>query len=262
MLRGELSGLKVLVTRPLHQAAPLCELIEQAGGQAVPFPLLAVEAVAESDALRWLLDHLADFWLAIFISPNAVRFGIEAAARHGGVPATLLLAAVGEGSRRELESRLGRPVDLVPGERFDSEGLLALPQLQQVANRRVVIFRGNGGRELLAETLRARGAQVDYAEVYRRLPLPAPDRATLARWIGGAVNAVTVTSSEALQTLHDGLDEEGRDWLLGLPLFVVSERCAALARQLGFRQSVQVAHHASDRAIMESLASWARRRAG
>ncbi|HEY0722227.1 MAG TPA: uroporphyrinogen-III synthase [Gammaproteobacteria bacterium] len=250
------------MTRPFHQAGPLCELIEQAGGQAVPFPLLAVEAVVESDALSRLLDHLADYWLAIFISPNAVRFGIEAAARHGGVPAPLLLAAVGEGSRRELESRLGRAVDLVPGERFDSEGLLALPQLQQVANRRVVIFRGNGGRELLAETLRARGAQVDYAEVYRRLPLPAPDRATLARWMSGAVNAVTVTSSEALQTLHDGLDEAGRDWLRGLPLFVVSERCAALARQLGFRQAVQIARHASDRAIMESLASWARRRAG
>ncbi|HEY0635866.1 MAG TPA: uroporphyrinogen-III synthase [Gammaproteobacteria bacterium] len=261
MPKGELAGLKVLVTRPSHQAGALCELIEAAGGKAVAFPLLEVDGVEETAPLRQLLDHLTDYWLAIFISPNAVRFGLEAAARHGGIPATLQLAAVGEGSRRELEQRLGRRVDLVPQQHFDSEGLLALPALQQVAGKRIVIFRGNGGRELLAETLRERSAQVDYAEVYRRHPTAAPERATLAGWIAGGVNAVTVTSSAALQALHDMLDEAGRDWLFDTPLFVVSERCAALARQLGFRQPVQVARHAADRAIMESLAAWARSKA-
>src|SRR5512139_759379 len=100
MPRGELNGLKVLVTRPEHQAGPLCELIRQAGGEAVQFPVLAVEPAEVNDALRSLLEHLDDYWLAIFISPNAVRFGITAAARHGGIPATLQHAAVGEGSRR------------------------------------------------------------------------------------------------------------------------------------------------------------------
>jgi len=261
MARGELAGLKVLVTRPAHQAGPLCELIRLAGGEAVPFPVLAVEAADESDSLQ-LLAHLHHYWLAIFISPNAVRFGIEAAARRGGLPATLKIAAVGEGSRRELEQRLGRPVDLVPQERYDSEALLALPALQQVAGKKIIIFRGNGGRELLAQTLRERGAQVDYAEVYRRTQASAPDHATLSRWIGGEVNAITVTSSEGLQNLYGMMDERGRDWLLGLPLFVVSERCAALAQQLGFRLKAHIARHASDEAIVESLAGWARCNAG
>lgn len=262
MPRGELRGLKVLVTRPVHQAGPLCELIEQAGGEAVAFPVLAVEPAEESGSLRHLLEHLNDYWLAIFISPNAVRFGIEAAALHGGMPASLLLAAVGEGSRRELEQRLKRSAELVPAERFDSEGLLALPALQQVAGKKIVIFRGSGGRELLAQTLRERGAQVDYAEVYRRVQTRAPDNATLSHWINGGVNAITVTSSEGLQNLYGMMNARGRDWLLTMPLFVVSERCAALAQQLGFRQPAHIAHHASDQAIMETLAGWAGRKTG
>lgn len=262
MPRGELSGLKVLVTRPVHQAGPLCELIEQAGGEAVAFPVLAVEPAGETDSLHHLLEHLNDYWLAIFISPNAVRFGIEAAARHGGMPASLLLAAVGEGSRRELEQRLKRSADLVPAERFDSDGLLALPALQHVAGKKIVIFRGSGGRELLAQTLRERGAQVDYAEVYRRMQTRAPDNATLSHWISGGVNAITVTSREGLQNLYGMMDERGRDWLLSMPLFVVSERCASLAQQLGFRQPAHIAQHASDQAIMETLAGWAGRKTG
>lgn len=262
MPRGELNGLKVLVTRPVHQAGPLCELIKQAGGEAILFPLLAVEAAAETNSLRQLLGHLDGYWLAIFISPNAVRFGIEAAARHGGIPANLQIAAVGEGSRRELQQRLGRRVDLVPQARYDSEALLALPALQQVAGKRIVIFRGSGGRELLAQTLCERGAQVDYAEVYQRMQTSAPDRATLTCWMSGGVNAITVTSSEGLQNLYGMMDEAGRDWLLGMPLFVVSERCALLAQQLGFRLKAHIARHASDQAIVESLAEWARCNAG
>ena len=262
MPRGELADLKVLVTRPAHQAGPLCRLIEEAGGVAVSFPVLSVTAMEETEAMQSLLDHLNDYWLAIFISPNAVRFGIEAAARHGGLPAGLHIAAVGEGSRRELEQRLKRTVDFVPEGRYDSEGLLALPALQQVAGKKIVIFRGGGGRELLAETLRERGAQVDYAEVYRRMPTTPPDSATLSRWIEGGVNAITVTSSEGLQNLYGMMDARGRDWLLTMPLFVVSERCAELAQQLGFKSRAHIAQPASDQAIMESLAGWARHNKG
>jgi len=262
MPRGELAGLKVLVTRPVHQAGPLCDLIRQAGGEAIPFPVLAVEAAEESASLQQLLTHLQHYWLAIFISPNAVRFAIEAAAPYGGLPATLKIAAVGEGSRRELEQRLGRCIDFVPLERFDSESLLALPALQQVAGKKIIIFRGSGGRELLAQTLRERGAQVDYAEVYRRTQTPPPDQTTLSHWICGGVNVITVTSSEGLHNLYGMMDQRGRDWLLNMPLFVVSERCATLAQQLGFRKAAHIARHASDQAIVESLAEWARDNAG
>lgn len=254
---SELQALRVLVTRPVHQAGPLCELIEQAGGQAVRFPVLAVEPLPESAPLAAILAQLDRYDLAIFISHNAVRFGIAAAARHGGIPATLRLAAVGEGSRRELERQLGRAVDLAPQGRFDSEALLALPPLQQVAGQAILIVRGAGGRELLAATLRQRGARVDYAEVYRRLRPRRPEPQTLAAWRAGGVNIITVTSNEGLQNLYEMVGVAARDWLLDMPLLVVSERSAALARELGFRQPPLVAASASEPSIVETLARWA-----
>jgi uroporphyrinogen-III synthase len=261
MAKGELDGIKVLVTRPAAQASHLCELIEQAGGEAVRFPLLAVEA-ANSPQLHHLLARLDSYDLAIFISPNAVRFAVEAAAPYGGIPATLPIAAVGDGSRRALEQQLGRTVDLVPQGRYDSEALLALPQLQWLSGKRIIIFRGNGGRELLADTLRQRGATVDYAEVYQRLRPQAVSPATVAAWQRGAVNIITVTSNESLQNLYEMVAGQQRDWLLGMPLLVVSERGATLAQQLGFRHPALIAGNASDEAIVTTLAGWARERTG
>lgn len=258
MAKGELSGIKVLVTRPAEQAGPLCELIEKAGGEAFRFPLLAIEAVTATPELQEQLAQLDHYDLAIFISPNAVRYAIEAAAPFGGIPYTLSLAAVGQGSRRELEKQLGRPVDIAPEERYDSETLLAHPDLQEVSGQRILIFRGNGGRELLAETLRQRGATVDYAEVYRRLT-PAPASAeTIAAWQRDGVNAVTATSNESLQNLYEMVTGPARDWLLGTQLLVVSARAAALAQELGFRHPALIADNASDEAIVATLTGWAR----
>lgn len=253
----DLNGLGVLVTRPAHQADALCRLIEQAGGRAIRFPVLAIAAPHDRQAALATVARLAHYDLAIFVSPNAVELGLDLIEKQGGLPAGLRLAVVGEGSGRTLRARLGRGPDLQPSGRYDSEGLLALPELQQVAGWRIVIFRGDGGRELLGQTLRERGAVVDYAEVYRRERPAADVQALAAQLKAGAVDIVTVTSSEGLRNLLELAGADNAVRLRQLPLVVVSERTAALAEALGFSQPAHVAALASDAGLVEAVARWA-----
>jgi len=124
-------------------------------------------------------------------------------------PAGLRVATVGRGSERELQ-RHGFAAVIAPTERFDSEGLLDLPELRQVEGKRVVIFRGESGRELLGETLTARGAMIEYAECYRRGRPTADSAPLLALCARHELDAFTVTSSEGLGNLHAMLGEAGR----------------------------------------------------
>jgi uroporphyrinogen-III synthase len=139
----------------------------------------------------------------------------------------------------------------------DSEALLALPQLQDLSGQRILIIRGVGGRELLCETLRARGAAVNYAEVYQRTRPDSDTRDILAAWAQGAVDVVTVTSGEALQNLVAMLGEPGRGRLLTTPLVVVSGRMVQQALALGFT-SPRLAEAAGDAALMAALIAWRR----
>ncbi|MCW8918166.1 MAG: uroporphyrinogen-III synthase [Gammaproteobacteria bacterium] len=255
MPKTELSGLTILVTRPAHQAAPLCRLIEAAGGEPLRLPALVIHDNGDDPALRQRLAHLSDYQIAIFVSPNAVTFGLDAIRRSGGLLDSLLLATVGKGSANALCQQSGRRPDLVPRESYDSEALLQLEPLQHVSGKRILIIRGSGGRELLAETLRQRGARVDYAEVYRRAPPPPPaDTQWLKR-----TDIITLTSGEALGNLVTLTPQALRDTLYEKPLVVVSERAAQRARQLGFRREVLVTPLAGDAAIVATLIEWAQR---
>lgn len=257
MRQPDLHGRGVLVTRPAHQADTLCRLIEEAGGRAIRFPVLAIAPPHDMTVPLATVARLAQYELAIFVSPNAVEYGLDLIEAQGGLPAGLRLAVVGEGSARALRARLGRGPDLQPTERYDSEGLLALPELQQVAGWRVVIFRGDGGRELLGQTLRERGAAVEYAEVYRRERPSADAQALAAQLAAGAVDIVTVTSSEGLRNLLELAGVTNAAQLKLLPLVVVSERTAGLAKDLGFVQPAVIAALASDAGLVEAVACWA-----
>ncbi len=255
--RVDLDGLRVLVTRPPHQAGHLCDLIAASGGHPVRFPLLAIRDLSANPAVQARLSRLAEYHLAIFISPNAVRFGLAAINRHLGLPSTIKLATVGRGSALALEQALGRAPDIVPTEHYDSEGLLALPALQQVSGQRVLVIRGEGGRELLTDTLRQRGATVDHLEVYRR-KCPVPD-VSVTEWLD-KTDIITITSSEALQNLMALTPAAQRTQLLTKPLVVVSERTAALAQALGFHHPVIITKHAADEAILQALIDWTHRK--
>jgi len=240
MSSGPLAGRRILVTRPRGQAAGLAGLIRREGGEPILLPAIEIKDLADPNPFFELADRLDAFDLAIFISPNAVHkaLGLLRLRRPGKHwPARLRVAALGPGSRRALEQSGFREV-LAPALHADSEALLALPGLAEVAGLHVVIFRGEGGRELLGETLAARGARVEYAACYRRTrPDPGPG-ALSAAWARGAVDAVTVSSGEGLANLFEMPGLPQRRWLTDRPLFVPHGRIAEDAARLGVREIV------------------------
>ena len=252
-MSGPLAGRAVLVTRPAHQAAALAQAVREAGGEAVEFPALAVEAVPGHE-LAAALARLAGADFAIFISPNAAQFGMAAIRSAGGLSRGTGVLAVGGGTARSLAAQGVAGVVVPDGQ--DSEALLALPQLQDVAGRRVVIVRGVGGRPLLGDTLRARGARVDYLECYRRARPLADAAPLLARWQAGRIDAVTVTSAETLENLAALLGEAGTPLLARTPLFVPHEKIADAARRFGIAQVV--ATPAGDAGLVQGLVNWFR----
>jgi uroporphyrinogen-III synthase len=142
------------------------------------------------------------------------------------------VVTIGKSSEREL-ARHGIHDVISPPLRFDSEALLELPELIDVAGKRVIIFRGDGGRELLGDTLIARGARIDYLSCYRR-GKPQTDPAPLLKlWEQGRLDAVTLTSSEGLRNFFDMVGRLGQAWLRKTPAFVPHARIAEQARVLG-----------------------------
>lgn len=251
---GPLQGLRILVTRPARQAGPLCDLIRAAGGEPVRLPALAIEPPRDPASAGRIVARLTDFDLAIFISPNAAEQGLALIREHGGLPPSLRVAALGERTAGVLVQS-GAHVHITAPPPFNSEALLTRPEFQSLAGRRVVIFRGEGGREHLAKALRARGATVIYAEVYRRV---APD-ADLGAVVGGPdeINLVVVTSADALDNLLAMAEACGRrGWLLSQRLAVISERLARRAVELGFEQPALVAPQAADRGLIDAIAAW------
>ena len=251
-----LAGRTVLVTRPVHQAATLAQMVKAAGGEAFVFPALAIEAVA-AERLADSLEYLAGADIAIFISPNAAQFGMAAIRARGGLPA-LQIFAVGPGTARVLAAEGVEGVITPDGQ--DSEALLALPQMQAVAGRRVVIVRGAGGRPLVADTLRARGADVQFLECYRRTCPHADAAPLLARWQAGGIDAVTVASAETLHNLAVLLGEPGASLLTATPLFVPHEKIAEAARRFGIAHVV--ATQGGDAGLLDGLVNWFRYETG
>ncbi len=243
-----LAGRGVLVTRPAHQADGLCELIADAGGRPIRFPTLEITGPADPAGVRKQLAHAGDYTLLIFISANAVDYAFDLL--PDDLPIDQQIAAVGTATAAALAER-GLDATLVPAERFDSESLLALPPLQDMRGQRVLIIRGNGGRELLADTLRQRGATVDYAEVYRR-HRPARSATNLIAGWSRLVDVVTVTSREIFDNLLAMLGEEGLPLLQDTPLVVVSKRLAEHAAQHGCRD-IHPAAGANDAALLDAL---------
>ena len=247
--------MRVLVTRPAHQAETLAREIEAAGGEAVRLPTIEIVASANTAALHAVLDRLPEFGFAIFISPNAVRRFLPLLRARGDVPSGLRLAAVGQGTLRTLNDE-GFDQVLAPLERFDSEALLELLPPAVVAGKEILIVRGEGGRKKLGESLSARGARVAYAECYRRVPPRQPDAASLARLRHGEIDILVITSIEGAHNLCALVGESGRAQLLAKPVVVVSERLAQACRELGFHAELCVSAQASDAAIVAVLGAW------
>ena len=258
MKEAPLAGLGILVTRPAHQSEHLANLIRQAGGNPILFPALEIVDIPDLQPLNALIDRLDQFDLAIFISPNAVNKAMNLIRARRKLPASLQIAAIGKGSAKVL-AQYGVKNVITPKQRFDSEALLELPELQAVTDKRIVIFRGDGGRELLGDELSRRGAQLEYAECYRRQKPQADNGKLLYLWARNELHAITVTSSEVLHNLFDLVGKLGQQWLKKTPVFVPHERIAEAAREMGLQQVFVT--EVGDEAMVAGILAWQKNKA-
>jgi len=244
-----LAGLTVVVTRPDRQAGPLARLLREAGAAPVAFPTLVIERIELDDAARVRCTPDAHDWV-IFTSTNAVECAFAQLPR----PARARVAAVGRATARAL-GELGVTVDATPAGVSDSEGLLATRDLAEVRGRRILILKGAGGRDMMRETLAARGAEVTLGVVYRRR-IATPTGAALeelARACSAAAPVFAVTSVEVLDALL-GLAPESRfPRLKRAVLLVPGERVAAAGRERRWRGRILVAPSAEDATMVATL---------
>lgn len=228
----------IVITRPAAQARSLAERICAAGGQAVVSPWLEILPPQHPDVLPAALEQLSQARLAVFISPNAVHWALSDWLKDHKWPTQVQAMATGEGTAAALAA-LGI-TSRMPARHFDSEGLLELPELSanHVCGALVMIFRGETGRELLAEALRQRGAIVRPVPCYRR-QVPVESVTTLMNlWDQDRVEGITVTSSEALREFSGRLDVTGLGRLRTTRLFVPHPRIAEVANALGMQKVI------------------------
>ena len=237
-----LAGVSVLVTRPQQQAQTLSDLIVEQGGTVIRFPVITINNIATR---LWADIELIDAAMIIFVSRNAVNHFM--AGLSAKLSTQTKLIAVGKGTAEALKKQ-GLSVDVQPAQGIGSDALLAMPELEQVSGKKIVIVRGKGGRELLADTLTARGANISYIEVYERcITSPSREQCNAAL----RADKIVCTSVAGVTNLMQLLKNDVETVLL-TPLLVLSDRIKQHALSLGFKQ-VEVSADASDQAIMLRL---------
>lgn len=250
---SSLVGLNVLVTRPTHQAEFFCHSIEQLGGIAIHFPTIAIFP-KENPSPPNPLNSLNSFDYAIFISANAVEQTFKRLDKNE-FPTSLQCVAVGKKTAQALNHH-ELSIAITPKTNYTSEALLAHPRMHSMQNKNVLIVRGEGGRELLAETLRKRGAIVKYAEVYRRCLPEYTDDQIRVLMKDNTISVITITSAESLNNLITLFARIDRNYLRDIPLILGGNRILEAAHQLGFKQALVVANNPSDNAMLQALLEW------
>lgn len=228
-----LKGLRILNTRPQAQCQLLNQAINAAGGIAINFPTLVIKKTAVSTWLEsLLLAKQAE--QAIFTSANAVNFFYQACYQHHfNWPIQIIVSAIGQATAQALLAQ-NTQVDHIPGDE-NSEGLLALPHLQNIEKKLILLVKGKEGRSLIAETLKERGALLTILEVYQRdLPIVNKEE-TNKLWQDDLVDIILFTSQQAMQNLFTMLGEQATKWLQQKPCVVLSSRLAQAASLLGIQ---------------------------
>ncbi len=251
---GRLANKGIAITRPVDQAKKLNALILAQAGTPISFSLVEITALENYTVFNQAIEPLAIFDWAIFISSNAVQNAMPRVIKQfNGIPKNLKFAAIGPITALELAT-FGVNYVLTPQGRFDSESLLALPEMQAVNGQNIMLFRGVGGRELLAETLSARGATIRFAESYQRTNPQANCLPLVQLWRNKQLHAIVVTSSEAMRYLLQMANSEknsSSQWLKDCVICVNHARVAEPAVALSLQ--VKIADAPGDTAMLDLL---------
>jgi len=252
----ELTNLRVLVTRPAQQSSALLNRLKEAGAVPVPFPLLQITAIDENHSgFQKVKQSILDLDLyqhVIFISPNAAALGGEWIDQYWPqLPVRINWFAIGSRTAEVLNNygigAYHNPLG------YDSESLLTTPELNNIEDHSILIMRGVGGREKLADELRARGAKVSYAELYER-ERPHYTNKDIVQALSPAPDVILISSGEALNNLADlaRQAELSLDSLSGCHIIVPSERINTIARGMGF-EHITTASGPDDQAMLDTL---------
>ena len=244
--------MKVLVTRPEHQAQPLSEALKSLGAEVVQFSTLKIVPVEDQESIKNTLENVDLYDIAVFISANAV---FNAAPYLISITEKTLIIAMGPATSRAL-IEAGFKRHYVPAKPYTTEALLEMPIFYDVNAQKILIIKGEGGRNLLANKLSERGAQVTQLSVYRR-ECPESDPEVLKSfWEGDDQRIIVVTSGESLRNLYELTPVDYRSQLFETPLMVVSPRVAEIAREIGGFAETLVADSAQDEAIIAKFKEW------
>ncbi|WP_020207678.1 uroporphyrinogen-III synthase [Gilvimarinus chinensis] len=253
---------RLLITRPEPMASQWQHWLRGQGYSADVICAMVIEPVSLDDevqAVKSIILDIDQYQKALFVSRNAAHYASEWLDDYWPQwPVGLECFAVGRGTAEAL-ANVDIPVSALGGDAssMNSEHLLAEPALQNVAGEKVVIFRGRGGRELMTETLRARGALVRHCELYHRT-LATSSAQALRQWLEMALpeDLITVHSGESLKNVYQLAQHEGvAERLLRLPVLVPGERVARQAQELGFTQVLQ-ARNAGNVAMLEQIQAY------
>ncbi len=244
---------RVLVTRPSEQSQTLSAMIEEAGGIAISMPLLEIVPSVDAES-KQRCQFISGYDWVIFISQNAVRHALSLLPSNKWTENTAI-AAIGRSTTNALH-QAGFPVDVQPEENMNSEGLLQALADKSLADNKILIVRGVGGREVLAEGLRERQALVDYAEVYRRR-CPDINSQQLNQILNDGIDVITIASGETLRNLASIielgiLNTSQRDQLKACALVVTSERIKKIANELGFSANITVAKEPDNAGLIKA----------
>ncbi|VEG69441.1 uroporphyrinogen-III synthase [[Pasteurella] aerogenes] len=243
----------VLVTRPDARGIQLVEMLNKAGIVAIHLPLFSIEAGSELNQLPNKLAQLKAQDYVFAVSKNAVEYAAQTLKQTGfHWRDDLCYFTVGQRTAEYFAANTEQMI-YYPFQQETSEGLLELPAMQTLHGKQILILRGNGGRELFAEQAQQRGAEVDYLECYRRVPIVYPnnqEQTSLCQRAG--VQTVIVTSMEILLSLMDFVPEKEHNWLKSCQLITVSRRIATFAKKSGW-QNVTISPKADNQALLHTL---------
>ncbi len=260
---NHLKGLHLLITRPTAQAESWAKQLEALGARVTLQPMMAIEPLQGAAEKQRIIDDIlnfADYQKAIFISQNAVYHGVQWLDQYWPqLPIGVDFFAIGQATADALNQYIDNGMIHMATQAMNSEALLANEHLQNIDGEKILIFRGKGGRTLLADVLQERGAQVDYCELYERV---CPAKTTDAGQIvdpqfrqSEQQVIITVHSGETLDNLCSSVTQDELQWLCQQPILVPGQRVAELAKQVPFN-TVITAKNATHESMIDALLQW------
>lgn len=229
-----LEGQRILNTRPKGQGTSLTQQLRALGAECIEIPAIHIQPTE-----TWLDDipPLQSIHHAIFTSTNAVHCFFNTIIKHNiPWPECIKTIAIGHKTASALTTQHIK-VSAVP-DIADSEHLLRLSTLQGIIKKEILLIKGEGGRALIAQALRQRGAALHTLNVYRRT-LPGHSSTGLqALWQNDAVDIILFTSEEAIRNTFTLFGKAAKTWLCSKPCLVISQRLKNVASSLGIKHII------------------------